>query len=143
MSKTNRLGRAGVTPAVRKLLAEIKACERSGESLRAYAERRGFSVRTLYEAKRQARRLGLLPPHGGQGGGISARGRSRQRPSPSADPTASFVEVIARPRGPEAGAGFGAAWRLRLSGGDVLESTEPLGMEGVARLVDILRRSHP
>ncbi len=55
--------RSGASPALRKRLAQIKDCEKSGGTLKAYAERHGLSLGTLYQAKKQARRHGLLPPH--------------------------------------------------------------------------------
>jgi len=51
-----------VSPAVEHRLKEIAGCAKRGESVKAYAERTDQSVHTLYEAMRQARRAGLLPP---------------------------------------------------------------------------------
>ncbi len=48
---------AKASPLLRDRVAAIRACERSGETLNAYAARTGVSVSTLYEAKRRARSL--------------------------------------------------------------------------------------
>jgi transposase-like protein len=71
-SKSSRGGGTPVT--LRKRLAQVRACERSGESLRAYAARHDLSVHALYAAKRTARQQGLLPPHGAE------RGKRRRAP---------------------------------------------------------------
>ena len=53
---------------LRKRLVQVRACERAGESLKAYAARHGISVHSLYQAKKEARQQGLLPPHGAEKG---------------------------------------------------------------------------
>lgn len=114
---------------LRKRLDQIGACEQSGETLKAYAARRGISVHALYQAKKQARQQGLLP----------APGTQKTRTVGSTPPTATrrprFVEAIAAPAAP-AGA---LAWRLRLRGGDVLESSAPLGPDETLWLIHALR----
>ncbi len=49
---------------LRKRLAQVRACEESGETLKAYATRRKISVHALYQAKKQARQQGLLAAYG-------------------------------------------------------------------------------
>jgi transposase len=119
-SKSSRGGGTPVT--LRKRLAQVRACERSGESLRAYAARHDLSVHALYAAKRTARQQGLLPPHGAE------RGKRRRAPR---DQVPRFAEAIARARSSEPD----GTWRLRFAGGEVLESSTPLGMDEVLRLI--------
>ena len=119
---------AKASPLLRDRVAAIRACERSGETLKAYAARTGVSVSTLYEAKRQARSLGLLPPY-----------RSARHPTATKQPsresgTTRFVEATVRP----APRGEAFAWRLRFSGGEILEAMTPLGPGEAVRLVELL-----
>jgi hypothetical protein len=107
-------------------LAQVRDCEKSGESLKAYADREGISVHALYQAKKLARRQGLLPPHRGPES-KSAKAKQR-RPS-------RFVEAVRPPVPREPG----PAWRLRLAGGEVLESSTPLGIDETLALVGALR----
>jgi len=129
MAKSRSNERA-LSPTVRKRLRQIRACEKSGESLKDYAKRHDLSVHALYQAKKLARRQGVLPPHAGPG---SRPPRSHK--APAAEPT-PFVEVVARTPRPAAG----PAWRLRFAGGEVLESGTPLAMDEVRQLIDALRR---
>ncbi len=112
--------------ANQKWLAEIRACEKSGESLSSYAERKGVSVHALYQAKKHARELGLFPAHRKRKGTSSSPSRSR--------PT-RFVEAIRRvePREPA------VTWRVRFPGGVVFESVAPLSHDDVLQLVDSLK----
>ncbi len=123
-SKRSSEGKA--SPVLRRRLAQVRACEKSGESLKSYAERQGISVHALYQAKKLARRQGLLPPHRGSES-KSARPKQR-RPS-------RFVEAVRAPVPREPG----PVWRLRLAGGAVLESSTPLGIEETLALVEALR----
>jgi hypothetical protein len=105
----------------------VKACEASGETLKAYAQRRDLSVQSLYQAKKIARKKGLLAPHGSPSsvGSDSKAVRRRRfveaRTTTSATPTAS------------------PTWRIRFTCGAVLESNAPLSMEDVLRLADQFR----
>lgn len=45
-----------------KHLDVIEAFARSGEPLKRYAERTGLSIHTLYQAKKELRKKGVLPP---------------------------------------------------------------------------------
>ena len=116
----------GFKPSVtlRSRLAEIDACEKSGESLKGYAERRGLSVHMLYQAKKIARQQGLLPPYR-SGKPVPVRSKEKRAPR--------FVEaVVATVRQPP------AAWRLRFAGGEVLESSTALDVEVALRLIESL-----
>ena len=114
---------------LRKRLEQIRACEQSGETLKAYALRRRISVHALYQAKKQARQQGLLPAHGTQKTRAvrAAQLKTTRRPR--------FVEAISAP----ATSAPGCAWRLRLRSGDVLESSTPLTDHETLRLIDALR----
>ena len=119
-------GGGGASATLRKRLAQIRACERSGESLKAYAERHDLSVHVLYGAKRVARQQGLLPPH---------RAEKARAARSTRDQAPRFAEAIARARGSDSG----AAWRLRFAGGEALESSTPLGIEEALRLIEAVR----
>lgn len=116
----------GLSRTVERRLAEIAACERRGEPLKAYAKRTGQSAQTLYEAKRQARRAGVLAPHRGEERRRAVRRTSRDAPR--------FVEAVVAT--PSAGP---LSWRLRLPSGAVLESSTPLDTASLERLVAGLR----
>jgi hypothetical protein len=119
---------AKASPLLRDRVAAIRACERSGETLKAYAARTGVSASTLYEAKRQARSLGLLPPY------RSARGPTATKQPSRASRARRFVEATVRP----APRGEAFAWRLRFPGGEILEAMTPLGPGEAVRLVELL-----
>ncbi len=123
-SKKSR--KTGGTGMLRDRLAHILACEKSGESLKAYAERHGLSVHALYQAKKMARQRGLLPPHRIDEG----RAKKRKRSDP-----VRFTEAVVRPRHSEAG----PTWRLRLASGDVIESHSTLEHEALVHLIRALR----
>ena len=123
--KGKRSKRVAGSSALRKRLAEVQACEASGESLKAYATRRGISVHSLYQAKKMARQQGLLPPHRHQKT-KSSRTKAVRPPR--------FVEAnaVVSSRPPS------AAWRVRFAGGEVLESNTPLDVEAALRLIESL-----
>ena len=114
---------------LRKRLEEIRACEESGETLKAYAVRRKISVHALYQAKKEARQKGLLPAHG------PPKIRAVRAKRPKAMRRPRFVEAISAP----AASSSDCAWRLRLRSGDVLESSTPLTDHETLRLIDALR----
>ena len=125
---SRRSSKRGVASArLREHLSVIRACEKSGESLKSYAERHEVSVHALYQAKKTARKQGLLPPHRtarSTGSGPKAARRSR------------FVEArstvsIPRPIRP--------AWRIRFASGDLFESDAPLSVDDIARLAVRIR----
>ncbi len=114
---------------LRERLQQIRACERSGETLKTYATRHGISVHALYQAKKQARQKGLLPAHGTQ---KTCAVRPKQ---PKETQRPRFVEAIAAPTAPTPA----LAWRVRLRNGDVLESSTPLGADETLRLIHALQ----
>ncbi len=123
---SGKTGAGRLSPTLRKRLERVKACEKSGESLKAYAERQGISVHALYQAKKLARRHGLLP---------SPRGSESKSAKPKQRRPSRFVEAVRPPVGREPG----PAWRLRLAGGEVLESSAPLDIDEALALVEALR----
>lgn len=124
---SRRSSKRGTASArLRERLNVVRACEKSGESLKTYAERHEISVHSLYQAKKVARKKGLLPPH------RSARSASQRK---STRP-ARFVEARATTSMPPA---IRSSWRIRFTSGDVLESNAPLSMEDVVRLALRLR----
>ena len=121
------LKRGAGSARLREHLSVIRACEKSGESLKSYAELHGVSVHALYQAKKNARKQGLLPPHRatsspGTGSEIARRTRFVEVHS-----TAS-MSVPIRP-----------TWRIRFASGDVLESDAPLSMDDVVHLAVRMR----
>ena len=122
---SKRSGIAAGSPALRRRLTEIQSCEDSGESLKAYATRRGISVHSLYQAKKMARQQGLLPSHRNQ----KTKSSHREAVRPSQFVEATTV-VSSRPPSP--------AWRVRFAGGEVLESNTPLDVEVALRLIESL-----
>ncbi len=125
MSRSSKRG-AG-SAALRAHLAAIRACERSGESLKSYAERQGVSVHALYSAKKTARDQGLLPPHSSTIAGaarVKRTGRSR------------FVEAR---RTISTSTPVRPSFRIRLASGEVLECDGPLHIDDIVLLVKQLR----
>ena len=120
---------AVLSAKLRNRLDQIEACEKSGESLKAYAQRHGFSVDALYQAKKEARRQGLIPAY-------RRPNTSEMRKPPTASPT-GFVKVVRRTDAPDA---QGTAWRLRFAGGEVLESSTPLSADVAVLFLESLRR---
>jgi len=99
----------------REWLAHLKQCEVSGETKKAYAKRQQLSVQAMYQAAKDLRRRGALPP--------VARVRTNGR--------ASFVRISAPPLG-------SASWRVRFASGAVLEGAGTLSNETLAALVEAL-----
>ena len=114
------------SPTLRTRLAQISACEKSGESLKDYAARQGLSVHMLYQAKKLARQQGLLAPHRTEPV-KRTRSKSSHRPR--------FVDVVRRDEAQQSA----IAWRLRLPTGVVFESGTSLTPDEIIRLVDALR----
>jgi hypothetical protein len=107
---------AGLTPRQREWLRHLRACARSGETVRAYAKRHGFAEHGMYQAAKDLRQRGVLP----------ARRRSEAKSRPTFVKVSPAVSAIASSR-----------WRVRLPNGVVLEGTEILGpewLEALARL---------
>ena len=119
---SRRSSKRGTASArLRERLNVVRACKKSGESLKTYAERHEISVHSLYQAKKVARKKGLLPPHRSAS---SASQRKSARPP-------RFVEARVTPSMTPA---IRSTWRIRFTSGDVLESDAPLSMEEVVRL---------
>jgi hypothetical protein len=107
----------GLTPRQQEWLEHLRTCGRSGETMRAYAKRHGFSEHGMYQAAKDLRRRGVL----------RAAGRRRSEPK-----RLTFVKVS--PTGSAIGS---SAWRVRLPNGVVLEGSDRLGaewLEALARL---------
>jgi hypothetical protein len=112
---------AALTARQREWLRHLRACERSGDTVKDYASRRGLSVQSLYQAGKRLRRRGVLA----------------SRPQRRAI-ARSFVKVAMPMRPVEAGAA--AVWRIRLPGGVVFESSAPFESEGLVSLLERLGR---
>ncbi len=128
MAKNGTVRREELSATLRKHLDVIEGCEQSGEPLNRYAERKGLSVHTLYQAKKELRKKGVLPPP------KRPRGKARG-PRRGDQHGPRFVEAV--PRRSE-GAAVNPAWRLRLPTGVVFESTTAITADEIARLVRVL-----
>ena len=117
---------ARLSPALRKGLVHIRSCEKSGETLKSYAERKGLSVGSLYEAKKKLRVHGIVAPHGKPPAAAARSGPSQ----PS-----RFIEAVRRADEREGT----VSWRIRFSGGGLLESTRPLSFDETLRLIETLK----
>ena len=115
-----------LSPTLRKGLAHIRSCEKSGETLKSYAERRGLSVRSLYDAKKKLRVHGIVAPHGKP---PAAAATSRKSRPPR------FIEAVRRVDAREGT----VSWRVRFPGGELLESTRPLNFDETLRLIKTLK----
>jgi hypothetical protein len=114
--KRRRATSSALTASKRAWLEHLRACQRSGETLRGYAKRKGVSEHSLYQAAKELRRLGAWAPG--------------QRQAPSA-----FVRVETPAR-----TGTESAWRIRLPNGVSLEGAAPLSPESLSALVQELSR---
>jgi hypothetical protein len=122
-----RSSREDVSPTLRQHLVHVEACEASGETLKVYAQQRGLSVQSLYQAKKIARKRGLLAPCGSRSlVGLCAKTARRTR----------FVEARTTASATPAAS---PTWRIRFTCGAVLESNAPLSIEDVLRLTDRFR----
>ena len=125
MSST-KAGEHRLSPTLRKGLAHIRSCEKSGETLKSYAERKGLSVRSLYDAKKKLRVHGIVAPHG-KPPAVAATSRKSQPPR--------FIEAVRRADAREGT----VSWRVRFPGGELLESTRPLNFDETLRLIKTLK----
>jgi hypothetical protein len=126
---SKRIRSAVPSAKLRRRLEQIEACEKSGESLKVYAQRHGLSVDALYQARKEARRQGLIPPYRRPSTG-KAGSALTTRPS-------RFVRAVRRKHAPAA---LGTTWRLRFSGGEVLECDAPLTADVAHLLLESLGR---
>lgn len=53
-----------LTQRQRYWLAHLRACESAGQTMQAYAQQSGVGVRSLYDAKKRLKRLGVLASPG-------------------------------------------------------------------------------
>ncbi len=101
---------------LRDWLRHLRAAERKGEPVKAYAKRLGLSEHSLYEAKRQLRACGLIAP-------AAARG-----PSPPRF-TRVAVSETARPA---------VSLRVRLASGALLEWSEAPEGDALRELIGLV-----
>jgi len=120
-----------LSATLRKHLDVIEACARSGEPLKRHAARTGLSIHTLYQAKKELRKKGVLPPP------KRRRGKVR-KPRRDVQHGPRFVEAV--PRRSE-GAAVNPAWRLRLPTGVVFESMTAITADEIVRLARALGSS--
>jgi hypothetical protein len=105
----------GLSERQRHWLRHLRACERSGETIRRYGERRGVSVHSLYSARKRLRSLGI------------SFGSSQR------SPRVAFAKVSLS----EAGVGP-AHWRVHFPNGAVVEWSAPLGGERAKELLQAI-----
>ena len=98
-------------------LKHLEACEAGGETLKAYARRKGLSVHGLYGARRRMRLAGIAP----------GRASSEKRPS--------FAKVVVHEAPAEAG-----RCRVRLPNGAVMEWDVPLSAQSLELLFRTVAR---
>ena len=122
MSSTKSAERR-LSPTLRKGLAHIRSCEKTGETLRSYAERKGLSVGSLYEAKKKLRVRGILAPHSKPPAALASLRESRPP---------RFIEAVRRADAREGT----VSWRVRVPGGELLESTRPLNFDETPQAQD-------
>ena len=103
----------------REWLQHLRAAERSGVTIKAYAAAHGLSVHSLYAAGKRLRHRGLLEP------------RIRRR---STGVARAFVKVESATARRDAG----PAWRIRLPSGLVFESSAPLAHDDLLSLLATL-----
>ena len=131
MAENGTEQRDELSATLRNHLDVIEGCEQSGEPLKRYAERKGLSIHTLYQAKKELRKKGVLPPPKRPRGKAGEPRRGVQR-------APRFVKAV--PRRSE-GAAANPAWRLRLPTGVVFESTTAITADEIVRLARVLGSS--
>jgi hypothetical protein len=103
----------------REWFQHLRAAERSGGTIKAYAAAHGLSVQSLYAAGKRLRHGGLLEPR------IQRRFAGVGR---------AFVKVESA----AARRDVGPAWRIRLPSGVVFESSAPLAHDDLLSLLATL-----
>jgi hypothetical protein len=98
-------------------LKHLQACEAGGETLKAYAKRKGLSVHGLYGARQRMRSAGIAP----------VRASSEKRPS--------FAKVVVHEAPAEAG-----RCRVRLPNGAVMEWDVPLTVQSLELIFQAVAR---
>jgi hypothetical protein len=109
-----------LTGKQREWLRHLEARHRSGSRVKDYAAEHGIPVQSLYQAAKRLRARGVLAPSG------------RRTATPR-----GFVKVAMAPPS----ADLRSAWRIRLPGGTVFESTTPLSGEQLVTLLERLARA--
>ncbi len=104
-------------------LVHLRSCASTGETMRGYAARKGLSEHALYQAAKELRRKGALPPVNRTRGKRVAKRTAEARPR--------FVEVKTAGAAPRES----AAWRAHLPNGVVIE-----GSTGLVEAVEALSR---
>lgn len=102
--RSGRRAESELTERQRHWLGHLRAAQRKDEPLTVYAEQRGLSVSSLYEAKRQLRKAGIIAAASGP--------RTPERVA------AKFVSVSVREPVRSVN---GTVLRVRLSSGALLE----------------------
>jgi hypothetical protein len=111
------VGEARLSSRQRFWLKHLQACEAGGETLKAYARRKGLSVHGLYGARRRMQLAGTAP----------ARVSSEKR--------LSFAKVVVHEAPAEAG-----RCRVRLPNGAVMEWDIPLTDQSLELLFQAVAR---
>jgi len=99
----------------RHWLGHLRACERSGETIRHYGERQGVSVHSLYSARKRLRGLGISFG-------------SSQRSSRVSFAKVSLGEAAVGP----------AHWRVHFPNGAIVEWSVPLEGERAKELLQAI-----
>lgn len=128
MAKNETVERAALSATLRTHLDVIEACEQSGEPLSRYAERNGLSIHTLYQAKKELRKKGVLPPP------QRPRDTAGWKRGDKVQRVPRFVQAVQSGEGKAAA----LAWRLRMPTGVVFESATPIAPDEIVRLVQAL-----
>jgi hypothetical protein len=126
MSQGN-LNEEELSPALRRHLDVIRACERSGEPMKRYAARKNLSIHTLYQAKKVLRKKGVL-------GSPSVAPAKRRIARAAEKPALRFVQAVRRSEESE----IGFRWRVHLPGGVIFESNAALTSDETLRLLKSL-----
>ena len=109
-----------LTSRQREWLRHLRACHRTGSRVKDYAAEHGIPVQSLYQATKRLRKRGVLAPSG------------RRICTPK-----GFVKVAMA----AAPGDLRSAWRIRLPGGTVFESTIPLSVDELLTILERLTRS--
>ncbi len=112
---------AALTPRQRGWMRHLKRCAVSGGTMKAYAKRHRLSIQAMYQAAKDLRGQGVLPP---------------ARPGSRREAGGSFVRVTAPAPGSRE-----PSWRVRFPSGAVLEGTGTLAEESLQAVVVALAAS--
>jgi hypothetical protein len=117
---------ADLTAKQLERLRHIRACHRSGKSMKSYAAEHQLSIHGLYQATKDLRKVGVLPP---------AKRSLVESKTGSADDAAQkrFVPV-------RAVRDTGATWCIRFPSGAVFESRGSLSGPEAQLVIETLSR---